>query len=552
MNNNKQKTLELFPESFPESIDDSLEPDRPNRLCVTLSDIHLTDGTVGFQNLEDTVWTEFYDSLAAHCKRNEIEEVTLILDGDVVDMIRSNRWAKAGIYPWQREKKEKFAQVVNQIIVEIIKQHHVFFTWLQNIKNRLPQDTKIKSGDAINIVIILGNHDKELLCDNDALTYFYENGLGKKLENFSDQERAWLGRMYGDEEMFKEMKTAPYFPFYYGDRGFRFFTTHGQWRDKSNSRKVFSSQGLPGWTAADGWQNETWQQLKFSPFLAPCFGDTIAAGLLSTFIYKAKKKLSEYKEGMKVTGDYDKDENIRHDIKRLENILDELDLYRPTYKAVVRILDEAKSMHNEALVAIIEETLFSEIISWLECDFVYESSSAMFGVFLRVAKYFLKFLKFLKLHKFIALSLVKFSLKFFDWYGLLKLFFINTFRLLSNKDVLTSNLLLKDLKGFPAFMPEYEHYGFQIHGEGHTHIPLEEEPRIRSGKPTTYVNFGTWRDQILGRKNTGYRRRGVLRLFYILDLKGKKDKYKNNEQRQFNYFTEDITKWSDKKDDLLK
>jgi len=44
MNNNKdQKTLELF--------NDSLEPNRPNRLCVSLSDIHLTDGTVGLQNL---------------------------------------------------------------------------------------------------------------------------------------------------------------------------------------------------------------------------------------------------------------------------------------------------------------------------------------------------------------------------------------------------------------------------------------------------------------------------------------------------------------------
>lgn len=543
MNNNKQKSLELF--------NDSLEQNRPNRLCVTLSDIHLTDGTVGFQNLEDTVWDEFYDCLAGHCRRNDIEEVTLILDGDVVDMIRSGRWAEAGIYPWERDKKEIFSAIVNEIIEEIIKHHHVFFTWLQNLKSRLPEDTEVKSDD-INIFVILGNHDKEILCDNKALTYFYEKGLGKKLDDFKPDERAWLGRMYGDETMFSDVNTAPYFPFYYGDRGFRFFTTHGQWRDKSNSRKIKSKQGLPGWSEADGWQNETWQQLKFSPFTEPCFGDTIAAGLLSTFICDAKTKLNKYKGDMKQKGDYDKDKKLRNDISRLENILDELDLYRPTYKAVVRILDEAKVMHNEALVAIIEETLFSEIINWLECDFVYESSSALFGVFLKLVKYLLKFLKLLNLHKFIALTLVKFSLKIYTRFSLLKLYFINTFRLLSDKDALTSDLLLKDLKGFPAFMPEYEDYGFQIHGEGHTHIPLEEEPKIRNGRPSTYVNFGTWRDQIIGRKNKGYRRRGILRLFYILDLKGEKGEYKNKEQRQFNYFTEDIIRWSDKKDDLLK
>lgn len=547
MNNKKDKaTLELF--------NDSLEPNRPNRLCVSLSDIHLTDGTVGFQNLEDTVWNEFYDGLAAHCRRNNIEDVTLILDGDVVDMIRSARWAKAGIYPWERENSKEFSRIVNEIICAIVKEHHVFFEWLKGLKQRLASDVKSlnKKEDDINIVIILGNHDKELLCDNDALTYFYEIGLGKPIEKISEKERTWIGRMYGDENMFKNLETAPYFPFYYGDRGFRFFTTHGQWRDKSNSRKIFSSQGQAGWTTADGWQNETWQQLKFSPFIKPCFGDTIAAGLLSSFIYKAKKKLNSYKGDMKEKGSYEKDGNIRNDIKRLENILNELDLYRPTYKAVVRILDEAKSMRNEILVEIVEETLFSCIIKWLECDFVYESTSTSFNLLLKMVKLLLKLLKRLNLHKFIALTLVRSVLKIYTWYGYLKLFIRNTIRMISQKTMSFSDLTIKEMKGFPAFMPEYKHYGFQIHGEGHTHIPLEEEPNIRSGRPMTYVNFGTWRDQILGRKNKGYRRRGVLRLFYILDLEGKKDEYKNKEQRRFNFFTEDIINWSDKKDDLLK
>ena len=58
MKNNKQKTLELFNDTF--------EPDRPNRLCVSLSDIHLTDGTVGLQNLSIEDWESFYSGLYDH------------------------------------------------------------------------------------------------------------------------------------------------------------------------------------------------------------------------------------------------------------------------------------------------------------------------------------------------------------------------------------------------------------------------------------------------------------------------------------------------------
>ncbi|MDH5599980.1 MAG: metallophosphoesterase, partial [Gammaproteobacteria bacterium] len=342
--NNKKKYLELF--------NDSLEPDRPNRLCVSLSDIHLTDGTVGFQNLDDNTWEEFYTGLTTHCRRHAIEEVTFILDGDVVDMIRSSRWAENDIYPWERERKDKFSEVINKIIKDILTQHKFFFSWLKAMKKRLADDTDIRSEDDINIVIILGNHDKELLCDNDALSYFYEHGLGISLDKFTEKERARLGRMYGDENMFADKQTAPYFPFYYADRGFRFFTTHGQWRDKSNSRKIYGKKGQTGWTAEDGWQNETWQELNFSPFLQPCFGDSIAAGLLSTFIYKVKIKLDKYEKERETQLDFRTE--IKPEITRLRRIIEELDLYRPTYKAFVRILDEAKSMHNRGLVEIIE------------------------------------------------------------------------------------------------------------------------------------------------------------------------------------------------------
>ena len=68
--------------------------DRGNRLCVSISDIHLTDGTVGFQNLSNNTWDAFYDTIKQRCIRYEL---VLVLDGDIIDMIRSSKWVQAKI-----------------------------------------------------------------------------------------------------------------------------------------------------------------------------------------------------------------------------------------------------------------------------------------------------------------------------------------------------------------------------------------------------------------------------------------------------------------------
>ena len=509
----EQKELEML-------FDHKLDPHRPNRLCVSLSDIHLTDGSVGLQNLKQDTWNAYYSCLSERCRRYDIEEMTFVLDGDVVDMIRTEKWAKNEVYPWQREKSKDFSRIVNEIIQDIVEvRHKDFFAWLRELPIKLKKEASV---DTVNIVILLGNHDKELYCDQKALKYFYEKGLGQKLDTITDKTRRTIGRMYGDEMMFTDSKTAPYFPFYFADRGFRFFTTHGQWRDKDNSRKVKPSAGLPAWSAKDGWKNDIWKKLKFSPFFQPCFGDTVAAGILSTFIYKTKKRLNEH--------DF-------HD-ERLISVLDELDLYRPTYKALTRILDETKYMRttvcDHKVIDIIEDTLYTCVMDWLSWDFTYESSPWLRRVGLWLAKIILKVMKGLNLG--LEIRAIATLMKIMSGFS-----HLNPFH--------KKGVSFKEMKKFPAFLPMYSDYGFQIHGEGHTHEALIEEVNFKPGKFSTYINFGTWRNQIVGRKKSGYRRRSVLREFYILDLN---DTTKNAKKgkRSFDYFTNDITAWSDKSDKL--
>jgi UDP-2,3-diacylglucosamine pyrophosphatase LpxH len=484
--------------------------DRGNRLCVSVSDIHLTDGTVGFQNLSDKAWRNFYQSLLQRCNSYHIEELLFVLDGDIVDMIRSGKWAENNIYPWEREREEEFSSIVEQILKDIVeKQHVAFFEMLRNLeswlKNDSPQIKKVK------IVITVGNHDKELLCVPSALRYFYETALDIKLKDITQGERKDIGRMYGDERMFEDVTTAPYLPFYFGDTGFRFFTTHGQWRDKENCREQ------PAWSVADGWDIKTWQGLKFSPFLQPCFGDSVAAGVLSTFIYKVKRSLN--------AANY-------HD-ERLDSILDELDLYRPTYGALTRILKETSQMREEnrgeQVVDIIQDTLFECVIQWLNWDFTYQTSSKPRQLFFKVIKKSLLFMQ--QRGDSLEIKGLAKLLEFLAW--------ISRFS--------SPGLKLKQMRKFPAFLPQYRHYGFQIHGEGHTHVPLQEEPNVGAKRPCTYINFGTWRDQILRRKDQGYRRRGILRALYILDLVNT-SVHVPGAERAFDYFVEDVVQWGDFKD----
>ncbi len=515
--------------------------DRGNRLCVSISDIHLTDGTVGFQNLSDDAWIDFYGVLSQQCMRYYIDELVLVLDGDIVDMIRSDKWAKNNIYPWERERADEFSAVVNAIIKDIVNKHNFFFKWLQNLETDLRRDIQDYERDdqeagakrikqiEVKIVAMLGNHDKELFCNPQALKYFYEEGLGKKVADISEQERKALGRMYGDEQMFLDPNQAPYLPFYYGDTGFRFFTTHGQWRDKENSHHFKAKDGMPGWSAADGWQIETWQQLRFAPFLQPCFGDTVAAGVLSTFIFKVKTQLKEAK----------------YEDPRLNSVIDELDLYRPTYAAVKRVLDEVSRMRSKKgrsetphiseekrmeAINILKDTLYECILNWLGWDFTYQSSPLWRRVAFKVVKYILELRKFLGRRLSIRAIYE----------------FMRILELLNRK--YKPGISLAKMRKFPSFMPAYRHYNFQIHGEGHTHQPVQEEPNIGCKRLTTYINFGTWRDQIIIRKGQGYRRRGVLRALFIRDILKHNKKTETDPSRTFDYFVQDDVRWADSKD----
>lgn len=532
------------------------DENRPNRLCICFSDVHFTDGTVGVQSADDVVWEEVFDTIMDLAVDNEIEELNLILVGDVADMIRTGLWAANQVYPWQRDHLD-FKRVLGEVMEGVIGQHARpptpggktgFFYLLRQLpdalagyeyRNKNRKEHKKSRVKKVRTLVLLGNHDKEILADDQTLKRFYEECLGQPVESLSDDYRRWIGKMYfGDENKYldPERKSVPWLPFYWGDAGFRLFVTHGQWRDPDNSRRIQGTTTDSSWRVCDGWQPKRWRNMGFAPFTEPCFGDTVAAGVLSGFIYWAKEELKPIEKKLRESGQLGQaDSDAEKALSRLKRVLDELDLYRPTAAAVGRVIEETRRLRkmDHSLGEIrtkIETVLLESVHAWLDWEFTLASARPAIRMALRIARPVVNFLKRLGVR-----------VELWSIYALMSL----VAWLQQGQRNAPSYCAMRK---FPAFLEAYRSYGFRIHGEGHTHIPLQEELYFEKPKDRrnyTYINFGAWRDQVVPKLKRGYRRRGVGRALVVLDTAGGADG-----QRHFAYWVEDVLSWGDTADRL--
>jgi hypothetical protein len=489
-----------------------------NRLCVLISDIHCTDCTVGNQTAEETDWKMFFDQVKLACRHpvekdvdanvgDTLDELLLVLNGDIVDLIRSSRWAEAGVYPWHRDSPQ-FAEIVIAIMQDIVKLHSGppvmtdgkpysgFFYWMRDTVNWLR--TK---GMTVTIIPIVGNHDKELQVVTAARKIFYEQCLGMRAQDISPDYRAWVAAQMGtsiNEEY-------PCLPVYLADRGLRLLATHGQWRDADNIHATAT------WQPAKGWQPHRWQQDQYKAFSEPCFGDTVAAGMLSRFIWCTQKRMPKGTPGA----------------TRITNLLDEMDLFRPTVAAVVCLLKEARALaradpKERGLRDAVLQCFSESLEAWLSHKMTWQSAPR---------------------RMWLGLSLLGW-LRHLQWYWVDVLLM----QLMAKAQEPESSIETDTVLRLPAFHPDYRGLGLRLHVEGHTHVALQAEVRFtkpHTRRSYTYVNLGAWRDAIVPKRNKGNRRRGIGRALYIFDLP---KLLKTIPEDAFRYYAMDMTSWGDRRD----
>lgn len=489
-----------------------------NRLCVLISDIHCTDCTVGNQTAEETDWKMFFDQLRLACRHpvekdvdaaagETLDELLLVLNGDIVDLIRSSKWVEAGVYPWHRDDP-RFAEIVLAIMQDIVSLHSGppvimekkpysgFFYWMRDTVNWLRAQ-----GIRVSIIPIVGNHDKELQVVPAARKIFYEQCLGMTAADISPRYRTWVAAQLGTsiDEVY------PCLPVYLADRGLRLLATHGQWRDADNVRAT------PTWRPANGWKPHRWQQDQYRAFSEPCFGDTVAAGMLSRFIWCAQKRMPKDSPGA----------------IRIANLLNEMDLFRPTAAAVVCLLKEAAALarsdprERDLRDAVLQ--CFSECLeAWLAHPTTWRSAPRRIWLGLSA----LGWLRHLH----------------WVWVDVLLM------QLMATTQEPESHIDTAKVLRLPAFQPAYRELGLRLHVEGHTHLAIQAEVRFTKPHKSynyTYVNLGAWRDAIVPKRNKGNRRRGIGRALYIFDLPKLQTTMPED---VFRYYAMDMTSWGDRRD----
>jgi UDP-2,3-diacylglucosamine pyrophosphatase LpxH len=122
-------------------------------MLVFLSDVHLTDGSSG-ETIKPTAFGIFADNLVKLAETvSSLEELRVVLLGDIFDVIRSSQWLATTIRPWDPASPDQ------QKVVE-----NILRTILLNNRQSLASFDKLRQfarqrGVPFEITYVIGNHD---------------------------------------------------------------------------------------------------------------------------------------------------------------------------------------------------------------------------------------------------------------------------------------------------------------------------------------------------------------------------------------------------------
>lgn len=148
-------------------------------MLVIISDLHLTDGTSGetiregaFRVLRQRLSDSAYDaSWRDDHEYRPIEQLDLVLLGDILDVIRSTKWLESSIRPWDDFYSSSYKSRVKEISDDILKHNTGSLAILKSLTreggvhippavNKKPDhETRDRCGVAVKIHYLVGNHD---------------------------------------------------------------------------------------------------------------------------------------------------------------------------------------------------------------------------------------------------------------------------------------------------------------------------------------------------------------------------------------------------------
>ncbi|MCW3079402.1 hypothetical protein [Segetibacter sp.] len=333
-------------------------------MLVIISDLHLTDGSSGeiisdsaFRLFKNRISDMAYDASWRCDKDNReyykpIEQLDIILLGDILDMIRSEQWNEAldTLMPWTKERQDDFFENVEKIGSAVLDFNAASFSILKGLSEGdllIPKEMASASEDEkaikkikykatdekvsirVNIYYMIGNHDWFFYIKDDRI-----NSIRNKVIDalgLANEKNKPFPYAYNDSKAVQEIQEAH-----------RVFAEHGDRFDKSNYQPPHRD--------------------------ASSVGDVVVIKMLN----EIPKKIEEYiRKSPKSAGT---EKEITIFIKQLREI-DNLRPYSLAPAWITQVLKETKldsdvvnKAISEALESVIEGFCHNEIISenyWL-------------------------------------------------------------------------------------------------------------------------------------------------------------------------------------------
>ena len=308
------------------------------RIGVLISDIHCTDCTVGNQTADETDWKNFFSELEVKLDASitDASEVVLILNGDVVDLLRSGKWAAAQCLPvaagqsgFQEDRAGHHARHCRKACQRPGENKRFIRLLPLSAENGGKAETEDPSR--------YGHSHRRQPRQGVAGRSRGAGDLLPAMPRDLDCRRleCRLPPVGGRADGQRSRRSLAAAAILFCRPALRLFATHGQWRDNTNSRSTSR------WKFRHGWQPQVWQQEQYRAFSDPCFGDTIASGLLSGFIWNTTQAIE--RDVIPFAINRSGNDGIEH----ILNVLREMDLYRPASSAVVRLLEEIRKLDRK-------------------------------------------------------------------------------------------------------------------------------------------------------------------------------------------------------------
>ncbi len=127
-------------------------------MLVFFSDVHLTDGTSG-ETINEEAFERFVDQIGDLAEKRRAEEVRVVLLGDGLDIIRSDRWldGRGGTRPWSPPGGEQRRRGLD-ILSAILDNNRRAVETLREMPYRIAARSRVPYW-RVHFDYVLGNHD---------------------------------------------------------------------------------------------------------------------------------------------------------------------------------------------------------------------------------------------------------------------------------------------------------------------------------------------------------------------------------------------------------